>query len=411
MKTTVYILIGSLYMKNTTISKSEQLDFRGILAKPEGSHILIAALFLFFSLLVIPFADIPNVCGIYIVCCAVLYYALSRSFFAMLYYAVPAFLLYSFGAFLPGSPDPLMLPTVFLALLVGGGCGAFVLIHFHDPKKHLYLLLLPILAYTAATLITGDPVRGLLTLLPTALAIVAAVCVLLYMRRTDATVLIAVALAAVLAIAGLVTLGVTGGFVGNPIVTLADTVRASITAFLTEARSLYTEMGMRLSLSDVDISNTAALLVNLLPGLFLCACSITAFLVWRTLLQLMVAFRTLPKLPFRLAAFSMSKTSAVVFLLFYIVALFANSAEATLFGTVCQNVALVLEPGLALIGFASIFSRGGARSCLSYVLVFGLLFILWTNPATGVALAAFFGAFHILAAQFLPQDNSNKGDR
>ena len=393
-------------MKNETITKSERLDFRNMLARPDSTHTLIAAILLFFSSLVIPFAELPSVCGIYILCCAAFYYVLSRSFFAMLYYAVPAFLLYSFGAFLPGSPDPLLLPTVFLALLVGGGCGAFVLIHFHDPKKHLYLLLLPILAYGAAALITGDPLRGLLTLLPAALAIVAAVCVLLYMRRTDATVLIAVVLAAMLVIAGVVTLGVTGGLNGNPVVTLADTIRETVTSFLTDSRAK-----IDLPLTDVDISNTAALFVNLLPGLFLCLCSITAFLVWRTLLQLLITLRTLPRLPFRLAAFSMSKTSAAVFLAFYIVALFANSAEATLLGTVCQNVALVLEPGLALIGFASIFSRGGARSCLSFVLVFGLVFVLWKSPATGITLAAFFGAFHILAARFLPQDNSNKGEK
>ena len=398
-------------MKNETIKKNESLDFRNMLAKPDSAHTLIAAILLFFSSLVIPFAQLPSVCGIYILCCAVFYYALSHSFLAMLYYAVPALLLYSFGAFLPGSPDPILLPTVFLALLVGGGCGAFVLIHFHDPKKHLYLLLLPILAWGAAALITGDPLRGLLTLLPTALAIVAAVCVLLYMRRTDATVLIAVVLAAVLVIAGIVTLGVTGGLSDNPVVTLADAIREAVTAFLTESRALYTEMGLHLPLTDVDISNTAALLVNLLPGLFLCICSITAFLVWRTLLQLLITFRTLPRLPFRLAAFSMSKTSAALFPIFYIVALFANSTAATLFGTVCQNVALVLEPGLALVGFASILSRGGARSCFSYVLAFGLLFVLWQSPATGIALAAFFGAFHILAARFLPQDNSNKGDK
>lgn len=399
-------------MKNEAISKNELLDWQNMLTKPQSTHTLLATVLLFFSALVIPFADLPTVCGIYIVCCAVFYYALSRSFFAMLYYAVPAMLLYALGAVLPGTNDPLMLPTAFLALLVGGGCGAFLLIHFHDPKKHLYFLLLPILAYTAAALITGDPVRGLLTLLPLSLATVAAICVLRYMRRTDASVLIAAVLVATLAVAGLVTLFVMDGFHGNPIVSLSDALRESIVSFLTESRTLYTEMGMKLPLSDIDITNTAALFVNLLPGLFLCACAITAFLVWRTLLQLLVAFRTLPRLPFRLAAFSMSKTSAVVFLLFYIVALFANSTEATLFGTVCQNVALVLEPGLALIGFASIFSRGGARSCFSYVLVFGLLFVLWTNPATGVALAAFFGAFHILAARLLPpQDNSNKGDK
>lgn len=393
-------------MKNETITKSEKLDWQNMLARPDSTHTLIAAVLLFFSSLVIPFAESPTVCGIYILCCAVFYYVLSRSFFAMLYYAVPAFLLYSFGAFLPGSPDPLLLPTVFLALLVGGGCGAFVLIHFHDPKKHLYLLLLPILAWGAAALITGDPLRGLLTLLPVALAIVAAACVLLYVRRTDATVLIAVVLAAVLSIAGIITLGVTGGLNGNPVITLADAIRETVTAFLTESRAK-----VNIPLTDVDISNTAALFVNLLPGLFLCLCSITAFLVWRTLLQLLIAFRTLPRLPFRLAAFSMSKTSAAVFVTFYIIALFANSTEATLFGTVCQNVALVLEPGLAMIGFASIFSRGGARSCLSYLLVLGLVFVLWQNPATGISLAAFFGAFHILAARFLPQDNSNKGEK
>ena len=394
-------------MEKTTIS-----SWRSILTAPTGSHALLAAAFLFFSCFVIPFTPNSTVSGIYVLCCAVFYYALSHSFFAMLYYAVPAVLLYALSQLLPWTVDPLLLPTAFLALLMGGGCGAFFLVHFHDPKKHWYLLSLPLLAYGAAALITGDPLRALLTLLPLVCAIVAAVCMLCYTARTNATVLITVALVAALAIAGIVALGVTGQLYGNPIVNLASDLRTSITDFLTQSRAMYAQMGMALPLTDVDISNAATLLVNLLPGLFLCVCSITAFLVWRTLLQLLIAFRTLPRLPFRLAAFSMSKTSAVVFLSFYIVSLFANSAEVTLFGTVCQNVALVLEPGLALIGFSSIFSKEGARSCLSYVLVIGLLFMLWTNPATGVALAACFGAFHILAAQLLPpQDNSDKGEK
>lgn len=394
-------------MEKTTIS-----NWRDMLSAPTGKSTLTAAALLFFSCFVIPFTAHPNIAGLYIACCAVFYYALSRSFFAMLYYAVPAVLLYAISQLLPWAVDPLLLPAVFLALLVGGGSGAFLLIHYHDPKKHWYFALLPLLAYGAAALITGNPLRALLTLLPLALAIVTAVCVLLYTARTQATVLIAVTLGAVLVLAGIVTLGVMGKLNGNPLVDLADSMRESIVSFLTQSRALYAQMEMTLPLTDVDISNMAALLVNLLPGLFLCACAITAFLVWRTVLQLLITFRSLPRLPLRLAAFSMSKTSAVLFLLFYIISLFANSAEVTLFGTVCQNVALVLEPGLALIGFASIFSRGGARSCLSYVLVMGLLFVLFTNPATGVALAAFFGAFHILAARLLPpQDTSDKGEK
>ncbi|MBQ8357561.1 MAG: DUF2232 domain-containing protein [Clostridia bacterium] len=396
-------------MEKTTISKAEQASWQEMLSAPQGNQALVAALFFFFSCLALPFAESSTVSAIYILCCVIFYYALSRSIMALLYYAVPAVLLYALSALLPGAGNPMLLPCAFLALVAGGGSGAFLIAHFHDLRRHWYFLLMPVAAYAAVALITGDPLRGLLTLLPLALAVVAGVCLLRYTARTEATVSIAVILAAVLLVAGVITLGATGGFASDALSGMAEEIRGTVASFYTEARALYAEAGMDLMLTDVDITNTAALFVNLLPGLFFCVCGITAFLTWRTLLLLLLSFRSVPRLPTRLASFTMSVLSAILFLGFYIVSIFANSGEATLFGTVCQNVALVLEPGLALIGFSTLFARGRSRSCLSLILAFVLLFVLWSNPTTGLALAAFLGAFHILAARFLP--SPDKGDK
>ena len=400
-------------MKQIKLTKDELGVWRSMLAAPTRGQAWLTAVLFFLSCLVLPLSDHPAVSLFYILCCVVFYYALSHSFFSLLYYAVPSFLLYGISSFLPGIPNPLLLPCAFLALLMGGSCGAFLFTHLHTPKKHWYLFAMPLVTYGAAALITGDPVRGLLTLLPLALAVAGALCLWFCVPRTSATVLLAVLLTAGLALAGIVTVGAMGGFESNPIPQLADYLRSTVRDVFYTSKAAYAEMGMDLMLSDVDISNTAIMLVNLAPGLILCLCGITAFLVWRSLLQLLLSFRTLPRLPIVLSGFTVSPVSAVVFIASYLLSLIGNYDGATLFGTVCQNLSLVMEPALALIGFGVLFAKERSRSCFSLILAFLLIFLLWRNPVGGLALAAFFGAIHILLARFLPSpdDKGQKGDQ
>ena len=258
------------------------------------------------------------------------------------------------------------------------------------------------MAYAAPSLLVSDPARGLLALLPLLLAAAFAVCLAICLPHTESVLTGIAVLVLSLSVAGLVTAALLGTLGGNTLSLLAESMRATVEAFFREANVLYAEMGLDLGLTDVYISNIAALLVNISPALFFIACSLVSYLAWRTLLCLLVAFRTLPRLPLRIAAFRVSAAGAAVFIVSYIIALIANSESTTLFGTVMENLSLVLEPALALVGFHALFSGKGQRSCLSYLLAMGLVFVLISNPLTGLTLAAFFGAFNILAARFFP---------
>lgn len=390
-------------MTPTILHSAERAKWREMLAPPERSHASLALILFLVSAIALPLSANPSIALGFSVVCLVFLYSLTHSLTSLLIYVAPAFLLWSFAGLLPGLPNTLALPAAFLATLMGGACGAFYLLHHHHPRKHFYLFLLPIGTYLTVFAVTADPFRGLLTLLPFAVAVLLALCVSFCVPQTDSVVACTALLTLSLAVAGVITLAVTGHGGGGMLPFVANTLHDSIVNLYTQAQALYAELGLDASmLSDVDVANLAAMFVNVSPALFVVICTVTSFLCWRTLLGLLVGWQTLPRPPFRLAALSVSSMAAVVFLLTFIISLFANSPVATLTGVVCQNLSLVLEPVMVLVGFRSIFHGASRRSCLSTLLAIGLLFILFTNPATGLALTAFFGAINILLARFFP---------
>ena len=391
----------------TILPRAERAKWREMLAPPERSHRTLSLVFLLLSALAIPMSENPTAALGFMAACLVLFYSLTHSLVSLLIYIVPAFLLWSLAGLIPGLPNVLTLPAAFFALVTGGACGAFYLLHHHDLRRHFYLLLLPIGTYLTVFTLTADPFRGLLTLLPFLVAALLAFCVAFCVPQTDSVVACSALLAVALAVTGLITLAVTGHGGTGMLTFAADALHDSIIALYTQAQLAYTELGMDPTvLSDVNITNVAATFVNVSPALFIVTCTVTAFLCWRTLLGLLVGWQTLPRAPFRLAALGISTTAAVLFLISFTVALVANTPVATLTGVVCQNLSLVLEPVMVLAGFRSVFRGSGQRSCLSVLLMVGLILALFTNPATGLALAALFGAVNVLLARFFPPSPS-----
>ncbi len=390
---------------NTT----ERIRFGDMLTRPERGHAVCLGLFCLLSCLILPLSDRAALGAVYLLAVAIFFYLLTRSLRAILCYGIPALLLYGAASLLPALPDPILLPTAFVAFVMGGASGAFLLIHYHDPKSGALVSLIPVAAYTLSAWITGDPWRGLIALLPFALSIIGALCVLLYLRRTDATLLLTATLATTLLAAGLLTFAIMG-IEGSPLDFATDTVRSGISMLFANMETLYAEMGVSLGFTDVTVSNTATLLVNLLPGLCLSICAITAFLTLRLLLQFLVVLRSVPLLPVRLAGFTMSRSSALLFLAAFVLSLFANYSTTTLLGTVCDNLVLVLEPGLALVGVTALLPRGSARSCLSTCVLFLILILAATNPVLALELAALTGAICILTTRLTHSHNQdNKG--
>lgn len=395
-------------MSNDKTTKVPDTGWRDLLTAPAQNQTAVLAVFFFASCLVLPLANDTLIATVYMVACVLFYYGMNRSLRALLQYALPTLPLILLSQVLPGVPNAMTLPCAYVALLVGGSTGAFLLTHYHNPKGLCLLILLPAAAYGAVALLTGNPLRALLCLLPVALATVASICLLRCLACKDAVVLVAVALA-VLLIGSLALAAGLRGVLNRTLPDLiSDGMKSHLLGALEQARATYAEAGLELPLSEVDVTGIAASVLNIAPGILLALCAVAAFLLWRSLLNMLVAFGSLPRLPRRLAGFAIGRMAAVVYLASTVVSLFAGS---TLVGAVCENLNLAMEPGLALIGCATMFAKGEQRSCLSTILSIGVIVLLFVDLFAALSLAALFGAVSVLLFHASGADkNDRKGE-
>ena len=121
----------------------------------------------------------------------------------------------------------------------------------------------------------------------------------------------------------------------------------------------------------------------------------------------MLEWQILPRMPLRLAGLTVSPYAAAVFAVSYFASMIANGNGVTVFGMLCENLSLLLEPALALVGFISLAPRRGG-SCLTQALALGLIALLFIDLGSGLALAAFLGAFRILWPRTAPRDKGGK---
>ena len=385
-------------MNFAPLNKSERATWRELFSAPTPTQSAVATLLCLFSLFTLCACESPLLCMLYLGCAAVFYYVLTQSLFAVIVVALPGVLLYSISLFFSGvAATPFMLPAAYAALLLGSVTGAFLIVH---NRRRAYLLLaLPVAAAVLAVFVTGAPERALLVLVPVALSAVLAVCMLDCRAQTPSLVLTA----AVLALCGIATwlavFYLKGWGDPNPIVAFVDEFRANYVRLYEALLLPYAEQGVLVGISEEDLKNAAALLGNILPGLYLALCATYAFAMWRMLLRLLQTWHSLPRIPLRIAVLTVSPLAAGLFAASYLIAALANSAAPTLFGTVCLNLSLTLIPGLALVGFTSLLPRGKQRSCLSTLIAIGLGAMLWVRPDLSFILSAYIGSFHILAAR------------
>lgn len=378
---------------------------RDMLSAPDGASLAAVAILFFSSLAVIPLIGNGPIVLIYAVACAIVLYTLSKSLSYVISLLLPAavlFLLFSSPA----------IPALFTAFLLGGACGTILLLAARE-KKHLLLwCAAPAFAYLAVFLLCRHPLQAVLVLLPLPLAVCGRYLILRCTAQTTAIVTLAAVLAATLTVAGLIAMLAMDMLHGNPLTIFADALRNSLSkAFLealAELRAVYAEMGTELPLTDETMLALVPLLVNLLPGLFLSVCVLVAFFIWRADLNFILNLRMLPRVPLRMNALHLSPVTAAVYVPAFLVALFGNLPDVTFAGTAALNFALVLSPGLALVGYAALSPRRGERrSCLSTLLFFGLILATVSNPFIGLALAALLGAVNVLLVTFLPKPDAS----
>lgn len=383
----------------TPLDKKDRLAWRELLGSPSRERYLFVLALATLQLLIIPFSEDANTGLLYLFLTLGAYFVMTRSLRAFAGVLFPVLIVYMLGtAFTPNGGA---VAITFLAMVFGGALWGYLILHAATPRG-LALLLLPCMTFVIAFLVTGDPMRGLLTLLPLPLGVVCAICALRCVRVTESVLWGAGAVVLTLAVAGALTLLATGGTLPGLVPFLTQELRESLMRVFLEARALYEQAGISLALSDVAISNTATVMVNLLPAVFLTLSSVIAFFAFRLLVQTVLVLDELRRVPRRLVEFTVSPMTAVLFLVAFLVSLFAGNDHSTLFGVAVQNFYLVLEPGLILIGFSSLFGPRAPRSCLSMFLLVGFVFILFNDPITGLTLAAFYGAIMTIVKRFFP---------
>lgn len=397
-------------MQYAPLTKTQRAEWQEMLAPASAGQIgVFAALFLF-SAMIVPLSHVPTAAALYLLVAGITYAICTRSLIAVLAVGMPAFLLFSVSYLL--IPTPIVVTTAFVALLMGALSGAFLLVHCRTAKKRALLALLPVAAYLVPTLLTGNPLPGLCALIPTLLAIVLAYCVLSCKPLTPSVILIAVTLACLAIGTVFVALAALGFPEGGLVDGLVSFVRGGFTAYydgiaelyqteqalLGDSVDLYAAMGEALNPSPRLIRTYADTLSTALPGLFTALCLVMGFGMWRMLLRTLSTFGTIPKTSPRLSQLRVSAVAAGIFLAADV--LYLLSGE-TLFGLICFNIAAMLTPALALVGFTSLVDPSKGRSCLSLLLAIGIIFLLMQNIIVGLSLAAFVGAFHILLSRFM----------
>lgn len=374
---------------------------RDMITTPEAPGLVGLALLFFLSLAIIPLAGNTTVALIYAAAAVTALYLLSRSFsyvFSLLLPSAVLFLLFS-------SP---VLPILFTALLLGSSCGTVLLLAARQKKQVLLWCAAPVLAYAAAYLLCQSPLVAALVLLPLPLAVAGCYLIRHCAKQTTAIVTLAAVLAVTLVVAGLVAMLVADMLHGNPLTILADALRSALSKAFVEAvaelRDAYANMNMELPLTEDLLLPLVPPIVNLLPGLFLAATVLITFFIWRADLNFILNLQMLPRIPLRMSALQFSPVTAAVYLPAFLVGMLGNLSHVTFAGTVALNFAIVLAPGLALVGYAALSPRRGSRrSCLSSVLFFGLILATVSNPFIGLALAALLGAVNVLLVTFMPQ--------
>lgn len=391
-------------MNQATAPNTKHATLRDMMTPPETGSLVSMALLFALSLAVIPFAGNGTLSLVYAVAVVAALYLLSRSFSYVISLLLPAAVLYLFSG-------GLALPVLFTALLLGSCCGTVLLLACREHKRYLLWCAVPVLAYLAGYLVHGSLLLSLPVLLPLPLAICGCLLVRSCPRQTTAIATLSGVLAAVLVVTGLIAMWRADLLHGNPVTVLADALRGALSKalleVLAEMRTIYMEAGLELPLTDELAVDAVNALVNLLPGLFLAVTTLTAFFIWRANLNFLLNLKMLPRIPLRMGTLDFSPVTAVVYLLVFVTDLIANASAITLVGTAAANFALILAPGLALVGYAALSPRRSERrSCLSSLLFFGLILATVTSPLTGVTLAALLGAVNVLLVTFMPRIKS-----
>ncbi len=282
------------------------------------------------------------------------------------------------------------------------GVGAFLLRTLRSP----FLIGVVPAAYLVALLVGGRPVAALWSLIffPAAYILASG-----FSGKTPRVTLLCrttVALAITGAVAGIVYLIVMkGSFSLDLLKETVDDIFVKLNSYFTNQYALlsekYAEFGIdasMLSMSADDAELYAVSIFNIIPALAVMILGAVSFIAYQITISFFLRSGQKRYLTPATISFNMSKVSAIVFILAYLVMFICAFTEASNISIITENLYLILMPGLALTGILVAFGKGedGRRHTFRLVLILVLLLIL---PSLALAFAAFMGCGSVLSVR------------
>ncbi len=322
----------------------------------------------------------------------------SRSVFCILLTATPVVLvwLYTGGSFI--------YPALVCSPLIVIGLGAFLL---RTTRSPLLVGVVPI-AYLVAAIWSGSPITAFWALVFFPASYVLASGFSGNIGRVALICRTSIVLAVTGALAGIVYLTVTNGYFSFDLIkATSDGILNSIISYFTEQYAAlaeqYAALGIdasSLAISAADAELYALSLFALVPSIVVFVLNAISFVAYQLNVSLFAKTGQKSYLTPTTISFVMSKTSAVIFTVSYLITFFCSFSEATTFSIVTENLYMILMPGLVLTGILVAFGKGGdgKRHTLRIIFIAILTFV---SPGMALALTAFMGCSSVLSARRL----------
>ncbi|MBR2354454.1 MAG: hypothetical protein IKA76_08145 [Clostridia bacterium] len=264
------------------------------------------------------------------------------------------------------------------------------------------VLLLPLISYGGASLAIASPFTGALSLISMPMALLLLISVRKLLSKVKAICLLS---------AGLLLSAILAAVLYFLLVHESITVELLRASIDSVRSALANEISTRLALLEGDmgilpvgrdysefVNTLANELVNHLPAILLMITNGIALITHSAMVRLLLSQNLSKETLTPLAIFDMSAVSAVVFLLSMLLSLFMDSPDSALALAVCENLYLILIPGMliSLWMYLNVWLLAKMPSCFGILLYLAVPLLLFQFPSVLLPIAAVIGAVLLL---------------
>ncbi len=304
-----------------------------------------------------------------------------------------------------------------MALLVCFVSGAVVYAYLLRSRLSAAVWGLPAVAALVAGLVTLSPVGVFLSLCSLPASVMVSFAIKNKTPRVGAVCRISLGIClSVLAALGLSVYLSSGEISVTAVKSLIDYAKEQMTLLLSDALSQMQDMLGGLFMS-VETENLIALIVssvfNLLPAMIITAANIVSYIIHSLYLASQYSMtREAHEEAKPMLTFDMSVVSAAVYILSLVLSLVLVSPETAIYGTLAQNLLLILIPGLVLTALAYIRTLSIVKgpSCLGTLLYFVVIFLVIGLNPIALMLVSLAGAVFIILAHIANYRKEHKKD-